>query len=390
MNTSRRPLVIAAALLLAACPLAGFTPAHAQVAAAAAVPAVSLKVGDKAPAMKIGAWVKGEVVKEFSKDRVYVVEFWATWCGPCKRSIPHLTELQAKHKDKLTIIGVSVWENTAGSGMSQDAVEKKVRDFVTAQGAAMEYTVAVDDATSEMARTWLAAAGMNGIPAAFVIGKDGLVNWIGNPLTPDFDEALSKILDGSFDVKAEARKRAEEAARVERFNAAMARVSTFQQEGKIKEAIESLEASMKDENDPQVKGALIRYKFNLLLMSDEPAAYALGRELLAGELKDAADELAQIGELISMTETLKTPDLALAASMGERASEVTQGKNPTILHRLASIYAKKGDYQKAIDSQKAAIARMKEQMGEEKAAPMASFMQSRIDQWTTSLEAAKK
>src|SRR3954463_3704223 len=91
---------------------------------------VTLKVGDPAPKLSIDKWVKGEPVKEFEKGKVYVVEFWATWCGPCKVSIPHVTKLQAKFKDKgLVVIGVDVWERDLA----------KVEPFVTEMGDKMNY-----------------------------------------------------------------------------------------------------------------------------------------------------------------------------------------------------------------------------------------------------------
>src|SRR6266850_5799531 len=80
-----------------------------------------LKIGDPAPKLQAGKWVQGEPVKEFENGKVYIVEFWATWCGPCRVSIPHLNELYQKYKDKgIVVIGQDVWE--------QD--EDKVAPFV--------------------------------------------------------------------------------------------------------------------------------------------------------------------------------------------------------------------------------------------------------------------
>src|SRR5215471_5656015 len=74
--------------------------------------AATLKVGDPAPKLQTGKWVQGEPVKEFAKGKAYIVEFWATWCGPCRISIPHLNEIHNKFKDKgLIVIGQDCWEH---------------------------------------------------------------------------------------------------------------------------------------------------------------------------------------------------------------------------------------------------------------------------------------
>src|SRR5579862_5736966 len=80
--------------------------------------AFALDIGPNSapPPLDVKTWIKGSPVKEFLPDKTYVVEFWATWCGPCKESIPHLTELAKKYAGKATFTGVSVYEKNAPVG----------------------------------------------------------------------------------------------------------------------------------------------------------------------------------------------------------------------------------------------------------------------------------
>jgi thiol-disulfide isomerase/thioredoxin len=55
-----------------------------------------LAIGDNAPAISIDHWVKGEDFDTFEDGQVYVMEFWATWCGPCITTMPHLSGLHAE------------------------------------------------------------------------------------------------------------------------------------------------------------------------------------------------------------------------------------------------------------------------------------------------------
>ena len=75
-----------------------------------AAAATALELGDPAPPLKIAQWIQGEPIhlKDGVGKHVYVIEFWATWCPPCVASVPHLTELQAKHKkDGVVIVNTS-------------------------------------------------------------------------------------------------------------------------------------------------------------------------------------------------------------------------------------------------------------------------------------------
>ena len=66
------------------------------------------QLGDPAAPLAIKEWIKGNPVNVKDGKNIYVVEFWATWCPPCRRSIPHLTEIQKKFKDKgVVVVGIS-------------------------------------------------------------------------------------------------------------------------------------------------------------------------------------------------------------------------------------------------------------------------------------------
>src|SRR5687768_5815604 len=71
----------------------------------------TLIVGDPAPPIAVRKWIKGDPVTNFQPGKVYVVEFWATWCGPCQAAMPHLSELARKYKGKAEVISFDVKED---------------------------------------------------------------------------------------------------------------------------------------------------------------------------------------------------------------------------------------------------------------------------------------
>jgi thiol-disulfide isomerase/thioredoxin len=154
--------------------------------------------------------VKGTPVATFVKGKVYVVEFWATWCGPCRQSIPHLSEMAKTFAGKATFVGMSVWER----GDSPAKLETNVDAFVKDMGDKMAYNVARDTADAFMANAWMKAAAQNGIPAAFIVNTEGQIAWIGHPMY-GLDKALASVVAGTYDMaaaKVEAEKAAAEEA----------------------------------------------------------------------------------------------------------------------------------------------------------------------------------
>ena len=164
-----------------------------------------LMVGDLAPELAIGEWVKGDEVTGFEDGKVYVVEFWATWCGPCIGGMPHVSDLQKEYKDKgVTVIGVNIWDEPAN--VAPFMADRGERNGVkqTSGDELMQYTVAIEkkiegeDPTrnGEMAKSWMKAAGQNGIPSAFIVDQKGYVAWIGHPMK--MDKPLEEIVKAIY------------------------------------------------------------------------------------------------------------------------------------------------------------------------------------------------
>jgi thiol-disulfide isomerase/thioredoxin len=132
--------------------------------------AKAARIGDPAAPLRIKEWLKGGPVDLSNREKIYVVEFWATWCGPCRVSIPHLTELQKKFADKdVVFVGVS------------DEKPSVVKPFVEKMGERMDYVVACDDERQTYSG-YMEAYGRNGIPSAFIVDREGKVAWAGHPM----------------------------------------------------------------------------------------------------------------------------------------------------------------------------------------------------------------
>ena len=152
------------------------------------------KLGQPAASLSGLEWIKGEPV-EIKKGSIYVVEFWATWCPPCRTSIPHLTEMQHEFKDQgVTIIGIS------------NEKADVVKPFVENEKAGpMDYVVAVDP-ERKISAGYMGAFGVGGIPHAFIVGKDGTLVWHGHPMA-QMDQVLKAVIAGEFDSAAYAKKK---------------------------------------------------------------------------------------------------------------------------------------------------------------------------------------
>ena len=128
----------------------------------------------KAPDIVVEKWLAQEPDR---KGKFVLIDFWATWCGPCRKAIPELNALHKKFGDKLVVIGLS------------DEPEAKVKAMTTPK---MDYAVAIDT----QART-KNAVGVAGIPHVLIMDPQGIVRWEGFPLMEGFElteQVVAEIL----------------------------------------------------------------------------------------------------------------------------------------------------------------------------------------------------
>ncbi len=125
--------------------------------------------------------VNGKVIHSSDlKGKVVVLDFWATWCGPCRMEIPGVIALQKQYCSQgLTVIGASVDEGGA-------AVVKKFADQM-----GVNYSVGVADDSLQAA-----FGGIIGLPTTFIIDRQGhLVNkHLGLTDQSDFEAELKPLL----------------------------------------------------------------------------------------------------------------------------------------------------------------------------------------------------
>lgn len=314
-----------------------------------------LVVGDKAPPLTIEKWVKGEPVTGFEKGRVYIVEFWATWCGPCIAGMPHLTEVQKEYKAKgVTVIGVTSKDRTN----SLEAVEAMVKDKGDEK---MGYTVAWDKERTTN-KAYMSAAEQNGIPCAFIVNQEGVIAYIGHPMA--MDDALEEIVAGKYDMKAAAAKykedrAAEMKANEERAAAAkeMAPIYSAIQADDFDGAVKLIDAKLAEK--PKSAKQLAFLKWNVLAMSAKQydKAYAWANEAAEKYFTDKTDAmmLNTIAWTILDDEAIEKRDPKTALNLAKRASEFTGNKDGMILDTLALAYFETGDVTKAVETQRKAV-----------------------------------
>lgn len=324
------------------------------------------KLGDHAPPLRVGEWLKGTPVSRFEKGRAYVVEFWATWCAPCVASMPHLSALARKYKNTATFFAISVYEDRGTRG----ATVERLKAFIDGMGSKMDFNVASED-TAFTIHDWLKAYGRDYIPTTFVIDTQGKIAWIGHPL--NLDTVLKKIINNTWNIEGESSQRRyidSTKSYLENLDDSVAsKVRSYQ--GKYSDlndlgfpdsTLRVIDEVVKRE--PKLKYApwVASYTFIALLRTDPHKAYEFGKQAMAA----APYELSACSSIIVdiRDELRKLPMPKEVYLLGAACYQVKIDRSPPYLstgdmakqyHEMAEWYRQGGEKVKAIAAEKKAL-----------------------------------
>jgi thiol-disulfide isomerase/thioredoxin len=305
--------------VLAGLGLLAAVPSHAQT---------PFKIGQPAPEFKAGRWVKHGPVTKLEPGQIYVIEFWATWCGPCISAMPHLTELAHKHAGKVTVIGVNILEHSSG-----EKADRNVDKFVEQKGKGIDYHVCRDTPDDYLKKHWFDPTRSPGIPATVVVDGEGKIAWIGHPIK--LDAVLDDLLAGKFDYE----KSAAEFNKASGGNEEM--MAVFKAYSEATNAKQWAKAVAVVDDNPQYATSLWLMRFMALLQLDSAQALEQLKEAVAK--KDRA--VGSFLTVIAGAENLPGEVYQYAADqLGQNPQPITLGSRAHLAYRL-------GDAAKAVEFQ---------------------------------------
>jgi thiol-disulfide isomerase/thioredoxin len=346
-------------LLIALCFTAIVT--HAQK-----FPIPSVNIGDQAPLLQLKTWLKGTPIQKFEKGKTYVLEFWATWCRPCRAAMPYLSELARKYKDRAIFIGVDVLE-------TKKTTLNQIKTFVTNMGQQMDYQVAIAD-NDYMEKNWLFAAGEMGIPSTFIVDGEGKLAWIGHPCD-NLEDALSKIIINDWDINESLAKRNLE-FRLKNLEDSLIDQLEFGPDGSFRSDSWKQDSALLLINEMTKTEPLIKFTpriayqlFSILLKKDMKKAFEYGKKVIETTTYEKPAGFIIRGAIENLSNEISLPPEiyqlgieAIQVELEEVLSCYPEIRNVyKHYYRMAKWYGVLGNKLKAVESLEKAIDIMKNQ-----------------------------
>lgn len=315
--------------------------------------------GDDAPALTGLAWLKGDGFTKFEPGTVYVLDMWATWCLPCVRGIPHITELAKKHaNDKVRVVGISVWEESRDLMPPHATYADRVQAFVDGQGLAMGYDVAFAPSdTANAASEWMERAGRSSIPTAFVVDGRGKLAWVGHPMN-GLDRVVEQVVAGTFDAAAEAARLRAQESRVREGQRLQQDLQLAVRAKDWRKAVARYDDLLALDSEMFAGAGISKLRTLLIELQDAPAALAHAQQALDGPFRSNAGVLRALAETYLQHQKPEEYPADLTVGLATRARAVAQSEDVRFDLTLAKAQHRAGKHAEAIATIDGALPRV--------------------------------
>ena len=176
-------LIVFSLVLISACggkDEEGKSAAEAPAAETAGL-VIGAEVGNLAPDFHLENIAGGQLQLSSLKGKAVIIDFWDTWCPPCREALPSLEAVSKKYADDLVVVGVA---------FNREGIEK-VRQYVSSNN--LTFPMVVADKEYKVAKDF---GGVQSIPTTFVLDRNGVITdvWVGGHSQAEYEAGVKKAL----------------------------------------------------------------------------------------------------------------------------------------------------------------------------------------------------
>lgn len=299
--------------------------------------------GEAVPSFQGVEWIQGSPVTEFTRGRIYVVEFWSTWCAACITSIEAMNDLARQYESSVTFVAVHIWHRPPAPKPAHFLAQRR-KDAKTIP----QFAVA-DDVSGEIAKGWMDATQSSGLPTAMIVDREGRLIWLGDSRT--IRRTLQQVVQGQFDLTAGITKLKKRILAGELANESGRAIETGDYARGAKLALEALSA------DPEAAAPWMPGTYGHLLAASGSTAVADGfaRDLLATEAGKHPHVPTNLAYVILHFEPKELRNLTFALELARKAQQSQTQPDADLTGLIARLRAELGDRRGAIAELEAAI-----------------------------------
>ncbi|MEY2727158.1 MAG: Sporulation thiol-disulfide oxidoreductase precursor [Planctomycetota bacterium] len=298
-------------------------------------PEERLTVGSQAPQLSQLKHAGGQPLPKQAAPGIRIVHFWAPWHPLSLQSLRRLSELQRQNGDKVFVVHVT------------EESPEAIRDFLNSKDASTgrlwsEQTAGafVDDRDGQAHTTWMKASKLTELPAVFLVGADGVLQWFG--VAGSVENPLRRLMAGTWTIE-------EAAVHVESGRRVYEAISSAARQDECLEAVREASEAAPEDLDAALMLLDIALEAEDYRMAADAAETAYG---LCGQSAESLSSLAWV--LISGSNSRRAP-LATALKAAQRAVDLTNRSSES-LETLARVQISLGDTAPAVESQREAVA----------------------------------